>query len=90
MTFLTGDRPTYFKQKERAKYDAWVTASGMLIVKVAKRISLSLFFKVTFWLLQNVPHAEVKCRGMSFDDAVDKCPLHVTNGDSLGFIVRPR
>eukprot|EP00434_Breviolum_minutum_P009721 symbB.v1.2.008557.t3/scaffold511.1/size325556/4 len=32
-----GDRPTYFKQKERAKYDAWV-----------------------------------KCRGMSFDDAVDK------------------
>ena len=27
---LTGDRPTYFKQKERAKYDAWVIASGRL------------------------------------------------------------
>lgn len=38
-----------------------------------------------YWLLQNVQHAEVKCRGMSFDDAVDKCPLPVTNGDSVGF-----
>ncbi len=51
-------------------------------------LSLSLSYilkKMTFWLLQNVQHAEVKCRGMSFDDAVEKCPLPVTNGDSVGF-----
>eukprot|EP00438_Fugacium_kawagutii_P031511 Skav207599 [mRNA] locus=scaffold2450:158929:160222:+ [translate_table: standard] len=34
---VEGERPAYFSQKERAKYDAWA-----------------------------------KCRGMTFDDAVDK------------------
>ena len=54
-----GDRPAYFSQKERAKYDAWVTAPA------------------TDWMLfqhAERPFCEVKCRGMSFDDAVDKCP----------------
>ena len=63
---LTGDRPTYFKQKERAKYDAWVIASGRLSklqtikIDLTKSCPLLIFFKVTgYCKMCNMPRSSV-------------------------------